>query len=42
MDSRAWWATVHWVEKDSDRTKRLNNNSILAMTEERVKLKIDQ
>ena len=24
MDRGAWWATVHGVEKESDRTERLN------------------
>ena len=25
MDEGAWWATVHWVTKKSDKTLRLNN-----------------
>ena len=26
---RAWWATVHGVAKESDKTKKLNNNIII-------------
>ena len=25
MDEGAWWTTVHWVTKKSDKTWRLNN-----------------
>ena len=28
MDRGAWWATVHGVEKESDRTWQLNNNNV--------------
>ena len=28
MDRGAWWATVHGVEKESDRTWQLNSNDI--------------
>ena len=27
MDRGAWWATVHWVEKELDMTKQLNSNN---------------
>ena len=29
MDRGAWWATVHGVTKELDRTEQLNNNNIL-------------
>ena len=29
MDKGAWWATVHGVTKESDKTEQLNNNNKL-------------
>ena len=28
MDRGAWWATVHGIAKEIDRTEQLNNNNI--------------
>ena len=30
MDREAWWATVHEVAKELDKTKPLNNNNKVA------------
>ena len=31
MDRGAWWATVHWVRKESDTTEQLTHTHILKM-----------
>ena len=36
MDRGAWWATVHGVRKESDRTEGLNNNMVRMTDQEMI------